>query len=86
MTTIRESQCYSCARRWRLIDTDDAYAALPTQICEAFPEGIPDAVMQMRVDHRNPIQGDQGLRWEPREGATYPEFALRSDDDASAPA
>lgn len=32
--------------------------------CKAFPDGIPDAVIDDGLDHRKPIDGDQGVRFE----------------------
>ncbi|HZO29806.1 MAG TPA: hypothetical protein VFH48_27840 [Chloroflexota bacterium] len=40
--------------------------------CAAFPSGIPDAIIESRVDHRMPFNGDNGVRFWP------------VDDDASA--
>lgn len=34
-------------------------------ICEAFPEGIPDAIYVGGYDHTKPFFGDQGIRYEP---------------------
>ena len=31
--------------------------------CEAFPIGIPTEIIEQRFDHRNPHDGDQGLRF-----------------------
>ncbi len=31
--------------------------------CEAFPIGIPAEIIEQRFDHRNPHDGDQGLRF-----------------------
>ena len=34
--------------------------------CRAYPDGIPDAILMNRHDHRSPYKGDSGLRFEPR--------------------
>jgi len=31
--------------------------------CEAFPEGIPDAIFLGGFDHRRPFEGDHGIRF-----------------------
>lgn len=31
--------------------------------CDAFPDGIPDAIIGSRVDHRKPVDGDHGLQF-----------------------
>ena len=36
--------------------------------CAAFPEGIPLIVKQGRSTHRLPMEGDNGIQWEPIEG------------------
>ena len=33
--------------------------------CEAFPDGIPDPISFHYIDHREPFEGDQGLRFIP---------------------
>ena len=35
--------------------------------CQAFPEGIPLAVLNGEVEHCHPIAGDHGIMFEPRE-------------------
>lgn len=34
-------------------------------VCAAFPGWIPDAIQMNKVDHRQPFEGDQGIRFEP---------------------
>jgi hypothetical protein len=33
--------------------------------CAAFPNGIPDAIAEGDVEHREPYPGDRGIRFEP---------------------
>lgn len=33
--------------------------------CTAFPEGIPDEILDNRFDHRRPLEGDHGIQFEP---------------------
>lgn len=51
MTTTAAPLCLSCLRfkkGWT---------------CEAFPKGIPNAIINNEVDHRNPVDGDHGLQF-----------------------
>lgn len=48
------SQCVWCRHR----ATDGRH-------CRAFPGGIPEAIIKNRHDHREPYDGDQGIRFEP---------------------
>jgi len=70
---LRPPQCLSCAR-WR----SPLMTGGTTQTCESYPDGIPDQIWTGRADHRQPFTGDNGLHWEPREGAKFPEEALVS--------
>ena len=33
--------------------------------CRAFPTGIPDRILTGKVDHRNPVSGDNGIQFVP---------------------
>jgi len=33
--------------------------------CVAFPDGIPKAIKDVKHDHREPYDGDNGIRFEP---------------------
>lgn len=33
--------------------------------CRAYPDGIPEAITMNRHDHREPFDGDDGVRFEP---------------------
>jgi len=32
--------------------------------CKAFPEGIPDDILDGKDDHTQPVRGDRGIRYE----------------------
>jgi len=68
------SQCATCAHfRSPFSRPDGNFAGGP--FCAAFPTGIPDRVYENGVDHREPIEGDHGVRWTSRAGEPYPEYA-----------
>lgn len=33
-------------------------------VCDAFPDGIPSSVINYEADHRRPIAGDHGIKFE----------------------
>ena len=39
--------------------------------CEAFPDGIPDELLRENVLHDKPYPGDNGLRYEQRQGGGF---------------
>ncbi len=40
-------------------------------VCDAFPNGIPKEIYRGRNDHREPFEGDNGIKWEPRPGFSH---------------
>ena len=42
--------------------------------CDAFPDDIPDAILDNEIDHRQPVEGDKGITFEPTEMSTHVEF------------
>lgn len=38
------------------------------EVCTAFPSGISVDIFLNRVNHRKPLKGDHGVRWEPKAG------------------
>jgi len=75
MTTRPQSQCGACAR-YRSPFSDENTQGLAGPFCAAFPDGIPDRVFNNEVDHRQPVTGDHGVRWAPRDGAEFPTYAF----------
>lgn len=74
MTVGPTSQCATCTRlRSPFSRTDGDLSGGP--FCEAFPGGIPDVVYENGVDHRQPVDGDRGIRWESN-GDAFPDWAL----------
>lgn len=49
--------CFGCKR---LIEE------LGSFICDAFPDGIPEAIASGENDHSKPVQGDGGLLFLPK--------------------
>lgn len=55
MTSYRAPMCLACSHYRR---------EAPRLACTAFPDGIPDAILESRADHRMPLPGDGGIRFE----------------------
>jgi hypothetical protein len=59
--------CYNCQRR----KPNDSNPF----VCDAFPGGIPAAIIENRADHRTPFPGDRGLTFVPIDSSIpFPEF------------
>jgi hypothetical protein len=62
-------QCFACKhfRDMRVAPCEMEEDIAPDVVvyCEAFPDGIPDAITKGR-DHSKPFRGDHGIRFEPR--------------------
>lgn len=68
MTYGPVSQCSVCAR---FVSPWASPNSQPT--CEAFPQGIPQSVLDNTLDHREPVEGDNGIRWQ-SDGRPYPDL------------
>lgn len=71
------SQCDTCTRYRTAFDRPDGDFSGPV-FCAAFPDGIPARVFDNSLDHRQPVDGDHGLRWE-SDGEPFPEWAFQPD-------
>ena len=58
MTTPSPPICLDCTHFHE--DNEEALT------CDAFPDGIPDAIIFSEHDHREPYERDNGIRFEPR--------------------
>ena len=74
MSSRPQSQCGACVRL-RSPFSDENTHGLDGPFCAAFPDGIPDAVFGNRLDHREPINGDHGIRWQ-SDGRDFPTYAF----------
>lgn len=73
MTSRPMSQCVTCVHyRSPFSRTDGDFEG--GSFCAAFPAGIPAEVYGNTLDHRQPIEGDNGVRWTST-GEAYPEYA-----------
>ena len=54
-----------------------------TVACDAFPEGIPDAIWE-GFDHRHPFEGDNGIRFDLAEGPDAAAVLARYDESTRA--
>ena len=64
MTSKEPPMCLFCKHLKRKLKTKNA--------CKAFPDKIPESIWNNYADHRKPIKGDQGIRFE--QDQNMPEF------------
>src|SRR5262249_15596048 len=76
MTTGPRSQCDTCVHYRSPFSPEGIKQDRDRSFCAAFPDGIPVAVFHNGADHRQPIEGDHGIRWESN-GEPFPEYAFR---------
>jgi hypothetical protein len=75
--TLTLPLCSIC--RYKHQDTLNYRKSFPT--CDAFPNGIPEAVRKNRIDHRRMISGDNGIHFEPAADTEPLKQLLSSFDD-----
>jgi hypothetical protein len=52
-------------------------------VCAAFPKAIPLAIIENRADHREPFEGDNGIRFKAIDpDIPFPDFTGDEPDDA----
>ena len=54
--------CYSC----------EHFDKRNTDVCEAFPKGIPRKIFWDGYDHRKPFEGDNGIQFKLIPGEKWP--------------
>jgi hypothetical protein len=62
--------CASCAHFEHDYDRD-------RPVCAAFPNGIPNEIIQAGFDHRNEFPGDNGVRFTPLPDVTPEQVELK---------
>src|SRR6185437_6202990 len=67
MTTYPAPMCLGCKH----------YRRTGSQVCDAFPSGIPLAIWHSVVDHRQVVDGDHGVRFEPESAADEAYVVMR---------
>ena len=65
MTSIVAPMCMACTRYHR----DDGRMWFR---CDAYPEGIPQGIIESQVDHRKPYVGDHDLQFQQVRGLPVP--------------
>ena len=63
---VKNLLCPRCKHFGDEIEKDGFPEFMPLN-CKAYPDGIPSKVYFMELDHRNPIDGDNGIKFEPKQ-------------------
>ena len=74
MTSVPVPMCWACANRIG-----------DTLTCTAYPDGIPDPILDSEIDHRYPYEGDNGIVFQQRPDTPPPDFGLLFPVDAQNP-
>lgn len=78
MTTPLPPICTHCM--WLIREQPGGLRRDGSDRCGAFPDGIPQAILDNEADHRQPVDGDQGIRFEPRSENSVEYARLVFDD------
>lgn len=73
MTVLAISQCSTCIHSVSPLTLPEPARYERGLFCAAFPDGIPQEVLDDTLDHREPIVGDHGIQWESKNGLPHPE-------------
>lgn len=76
MTTTLAPYCLSCKH----LTSEGAGLSSEAFRCEAFPDGVPMKILTWEVDHREPVEGDQGIQFEQNPEMPEPPFELPESD------
>jgi 2'-5' RNA ligase len=76
MSARAQAQCAPSCARYRSPFSEENLTGLTRPFCAAFPDGIPAAIWDNQADHREPYEGDHGLRWESLDGQAFPTYAF----------
>ncbi|WP_202912929.1 hypothetical protein [Deinococcus kurensis] len=65
MSSVPAPMCLSCR-----------HLMAGTLTCAAYPDGIPEEILDSEIDHRKPYDRDNGVQFEPLPGHTADELDL----------